>query len=200
MYLFFSIATSEPGQRETVMLSCPNNKNPYYILHKLGVEYAMSPEGSKVRDKGLTFETLFNHLTPEMLAPYGMEIRWPDREATPLEEGRQIVSHYEIHSHMETRAQEHRKAAHWQQKLYTAAERYARKLEKLKGEGHPLIATWDSSRISVRSISWAYQCVKAGDLDTDKFLEKRLADAMRKAGLPPQDAGGTDEQNIAQSA
>lgn len=200
MYLIFNVATA-PEQRETVMLVCPDGSNPYHALHRLGVEYAMSPEGAKVRGIGLTFGALFEHLTPEALAPYGIEIMWPDREAVRLEDGRQIVSCYEIQSHLEAREQERQRTINWERRLRETSERFARKMERLKADGHPVLSTWDASRICGRSISWAYQHVKAGGLDADGFFERKLADAKPCKASSPQDAGGADEkENIAQSA
>lgn len=198
MYLIFNVAIT-PQQRETVMLVCPDGSNPYHALHKLGVEYAMGPEGAKVRG-GLTFGALFEHLTPEALAPYGIEIMWPDREAVRLEDGRQIVSCYEIQSHLEARDQERQRAINWERRLRETSEKFARKMERLKADGHPVLSTWDASRICGRAISWAYQHAKAGGLDADGFLEKKLADAKPCKASSPQDAGGTEQENIPQSA
>ena len=196
MYLIFNVAVA-PEQRETVMLVCPGDKNPYHALHRLGVEYAMSPEGAKVRSTGLTFGELFAHLTPEMLAPYGIEIMWPEREAVKLDDQRQIVSCYEIWSHYEARGRERDREC----KAREAAERYARRLERLKADGHPVICTWDSGRISGRAISWAYQYVRSEGLSSDEFFERKLTDAKPcKVKLPSKGAGGAGKENIAQSA
>ena len=200
MYLIFNVSTA-PQKRETVILVCPDIRNPYHILHKLGVEYAMSPEGVKVRGTGLTFGALFNYLTPEMLAPYGIEIMWPDREAVRLDDERQIVSYYEIQSHLDAKEQERQRTFLWEQKLRETAERYARKLERLKAEQHPVISTWDVSRICMRAVSWAYQYTKVKG-SSDEFFEKKLADAKPcKVSQSPQNTGGANEQaNIPQTA
>ena len=203
MHQVFSIATKDGDEmkREIAILRWNGSENPYHALHKLGVEYAMSPDGAKVRGTGLTFGALFEHLTPEMLAPYGIEIMWPDREAVRLEDGRQIVSCYEIQSHLEARAQERQRTFNWERKLRETSEKFARKLERLKTEGHPVLSTWDASRICGRAISWAYQYTKAGCFDADGFFDKKLADAKPcKASQSPRSAGGANEQNIAQSA
>lgn len=128
--------------------------------HRLGVEYAMSPEGRKLRNVGLTYGELFEHLSPELLAPLGMQIVWPDREAVHLADDRQIVSCYEIQSHLEARARKRQRECQREKRVKETAERYARKLEHLKASAHPAISTWAPDVIVSRAISWAYQFVR----------------------------------------
>lgn len=200
MHQVFSVETKDGDETksETAILYWVRHANPYHALHKLGVEYALSPAGVKVRCTGLTFAELLNRLTPEMLAPYGLEIIWPEREAVTLGAGRQIVSTYEIQSHLEARERERQRNANRERRTRETAERYARKLERLKADGHPVLSGWDAGRVCNRAVSWACQYVRAGGSDADGFLEKKLADAVCKANSP-QDAGGAKQENIAQT-
>lgn len=203
MHQVFSVETNDGDETksETAILYWARHANPYHALHKLGVEYALSPAGVKVRGTGLTFAELLNRLTPEALAPYGLEIIWPEREAVTLGAGRQIVSCYEIQSHLEARERERQRTVNRERRTRETAERYARKLERLKAAGHPLLSGWDAGRVCSRAVSWACQYVRAGGPDADGFLEKKLADAKPCKASSPQGAGGnTEQENIAQTA
>ncbi len=198
MYQIFEVTTNIDGEkrREHVLLTWRDGGDPYQVLHKLGLEYALSPDNiKKYRYTGLPYNEIFSHLTPEMLAPHDMQIVWLDREALPVD-GKQIVNRYELESHVETMERDSKR----EKKMREIAERYANRLERLKAEGHPLLSEWDAGRVSARAISWAYQFVRAGGLDTSGFFNARLADAMRKAGLSPEAVGGDRQENIPQSA
>ena len=198
MYRIFEVASTIDGEqvRENVLITWPDGGDLYGVLHKLGMEYALSPEGLKTcRDNGVTYNEVLSRLTPEMLAPYGAKIIRLDREAIRVED-KQIINRYELESHLEVMERDKDR----ERKMRDIAERYARKFERLKAEGHPLLSDWDAGRVSARAISWAYMSVRSGGPDAGKFFNERLADAVCKAGLSPQDTGGADEQNIAQSA
>ena len=198
MYRIFEVTSTIDGEqvRENVLITWPDGGDLFRVLHKLGMEYALSPEGLKTcRHKGVSYNEVLSRLPPEMLAPYGAQIIWLDRVAIRVED-KQIINRYELESHLEVIEHDRNR----ERRMRDIAERYARKLDRLKAEGHPLLSEWDTGRVSARAISWAYMFVRAGGLDAGKFFETRLADAVCKAGLSPQDAGGADEQNIAQSA
>ena len=198
MYQIFEVTSSIDGRqvRENVVISWQDGGDLIHVLHELGLEYALSPEGlKKCHYDGLTYNELLNRLTPEMLAPYDMRIVWLDREAFRVGD-RQIINRYEVEGHVAARERDEKR----EQKTREVADRYARRMGRLKAAGHPLLSGWDAGKMSARAISWAYQHVRAGGSDAAGFFDKRLADAMGKAGLSPQDAGGADEQNIPQSA
>lgn len=199
MYQIFEVTSDVDGKqrRENVLISWRDGNNLAYVLHKLGLEYALSPEGlRKCRNNGVSYSEILTRLTPEMLAPYDMRIIWLDRDSVCVD-NMQLISRYELESYMEAMERDIKREA----KMREVDERYARRLERLKADGHPLISTWDAGRVSARAISWAYQYVRAGESDAKGFFDKKLADAVCRAGQSPQDAGGADEQeNIPKTA
>ena len=165
MHQVFSVVTKDSNgdekKREIAILHWTGRENPYYLLHRLGVEYAMSPEGTHLRNTGLTYGELFEYLTPEKLDPHGMQILWPDREAVQLADGRKIVSSYEIQSHLEAQIQEREREYQREKQVKEIAGRYARRLEHLRDTGHPVISTWAPDVIVNRAITWAYLYVRS---------------------------------------
>ena len=125
---------------------------------------------------------------------------WPDREAVRLEDNQKIVSRYEIESYAEVKAQEQHRAFLGERKLRETSERYACKLERLKAEQHPVISTWDTSRICVRAASQAGQYAKSGASDADKFLIKSGSkQSFAKPANPPKTQTGIGEETFSAS-
>ena len=200
MYQVFSVPSKngDEKKREIAILHWEKTKNPYYVLHKLGLEYALSPKGEHLRGTGLSYGELFNYLTPEMLAPYDIEIMWPEREAARLENSRQVVTCFEIWSHLDAQVDNRIQT----QRIQEVAGRYARKLERLKAEQHPVISTWEIDAIVSRAISWAGQCTRIKGQNVDMFFDAKVKEAkphkVKKA--PMETASGDGEQNIPQTA
>ena len=102
MYRIFEVASTIDGEqvRENVLITWPDGGDLYGVLHKLGLEYALSPEGLKTcRNNGVTYNEVLSRLTPEMLAPYGAQMIWLDRVVIRVED-KQIINRYELESHL----------------------------------------------------------------------------------------------------
>ena len=198
MYRIFDIAAEE--QHEQVLMLWPDGSDLFRTLHKLGLEYAMSPEGAAECRDGLTFGTLLKYLTPEMLAPYGIKMLWLSREAIKTYGSTPVVSQYELESYAEARERENIRERNWERRLKETSERFALRLERLKADAHPVVSTWDASRISGRAVSWAYQYIKAGGLDADGFFAKKLDEAKPCKGKVPAAVVGANQQNFIQPA
>ena len=96
------------------------------VVHNVTVDYCLKNEDRHpCKEDGMSFSEAMEYVTPEMLAPYGMDILWPNREAVWLEDSQKIVSHYEIESYAEVKVQEQHRAFLWERKLRETSERYS---------------------------------------------------------------------------
>lgn len=199
MYQIFNVATNVNGEqrREKVMVTYPDNTDMLEVFHKLGMEYALGPDGRKYSDTGLNFNEFLKHLNPEALKPYHMEILWLDRERFNSGET-MLINRYVIRDHRLTEKRHAEDYRLFAANLRDTTARYIKRLESLKADGHPLISTWDNTRIADRAIIWTWQFLHSGESDHAKFFERKLAEYVKRAGLSSQN--GNDEQNTPQSA
>ena len=165
-----------------------------HILHKLGLKLAMSAERQKKYiSTGLSYSELITHLTPELLKDSGISIRWLDQEAVCLD-GKMLLSPCELESHLELSKYTDRCT----RRALDVAVQYVRRLARLHAEGHPLVSTWDDTRMFDRALSWAGQFAhsEANEVFPGRFFEKRLAEAVHRTGLTPQVEDRDNEQNV----
>ena len=161
------------------------------VLHELGLKCVMSPDGlNKYSQTGLSFNEFLKNLPPEKLEPYNVKIYWPDREAISCD-GKMLINRYELKGHLNARKHNE----DYINETRTVSERYVRRMERLKADGHPLISTWDSARVSDRALSWAWQFAQSGSPDPIKFFEKKLAEYVCRASLSLQNTDGNGESN-----
>ena len=193
MYVVYDIISNDKGaeQHEKALITYQKNIELLEVLHELALEYVMSPDGlKKYSNTGLTFDEFLKCLPPEKLAPYNVKICWLDREAK-RPDSEMIIYRHELKSHLaameraEERVRETRKLS----------EQYVRRMERLKADGHPLISTWESAQVTDHALSWAWQFARARITDPIKFFEKKLAECVYKAGLPPQNVTGNGESD-----
>ena len=193
MYVVYDIISNDNGaeQHEMALITHREDIDLLEVLHELALEYVMSPDGlKKYSNAGLTFDEFLKCLPPEKLAPYNVKIYWLNREAK-RPDSEMIIYRHELKSHLAAmeRAEERIRETR------IVSEQYVRRLERLKADGHPLISTWDSAQVSDRALSWAWQFARARITDSIKFFEKKLAECMYKAGLPPQNVAGDGESD-----
>ena len=209
MYQIFDVTFNiDGGQRhEKAMITYPVGLNLMYVLHELGLEYAMSPNGmKKYGDTGLSLNEFLKCLTPEMLEPFNATIMWPDRENFCTGD-EMLVSRFEVQSFQGAE----KRADNRVLKAREIAVRYVQKLGRLNGNGHQLVSGWSNARMIERANSWAYQFICSNEWNYSKFFDERLAEAVKRAAQSrrrtteadeqniPQSADGTDEQNVAQA-
>lgn len=183
-------------RREKALLEWQDGDDPKYQLHKLALAVAASPEGQKqFRGTGLSCSEFLSRATNELLADGNMSIKWLDRDAVNLDD-QMLVSRYELESYLELMGSINR---HMRRTCEVSVQ-YVRRLARLHAEGHPLVSSWDDVRMHDRSLSWAWQFVQseADELYPGRFFEKRLAEAVHRAGMSPQN--GNDEQDTPQNA
>ena len=72
------------------------------------------------------------------------------------------------------------------------AERIARRLESVKAQGHPVISTWDSKTISIKSVLWSFMFVRGEENDFVKFFDRKVQEAKPLAGSEAKPLVGTD--------
>ena len=193
MYVVYDIIFNDNGveQHEKALITCREDVDLPEVLHELALEYVMSPDGlKKYGQTGLPFDEFLQCLPPEKLKPYNVFIHWLDREAK-RPDSKMIIDRYELKSHLaameraEERVRETRKLS----------EQYVRRMERLKADGHPLISTWESAQVTDHALRWAWQFARARITDPIKFFEKKLAECVYKAGLPPQNVTGNGESD-----
>ena len=194
MYQIFDVTSDVNGeqQHEKMLITYEGGTDLMAILHKLGLEYALTPNGLKKYIKtGLSFNEFLSCLTPEMLEPYYVKIIWLDRgPSTP--DCDMLISRYDLLSHLAAKERDYE----CMRKTREVAERYARNLGHLNADGHQLISTWDTPRIAERAASWACQFVRSNDRDAGKFFEKKLSDAVLRASQSPQSGDEDDEHSL----
>lgn len=184
-------------RREKALLEWQDGDDPKYMLHKLALAVASSPEGQKqFRGTGLSCSEFLSRATNELLADGNMSIKWLDRDAVNLDD-QMLVSRYELESYLELMGSINR----CMRRTCEVSVQYVRRLARLHTEGHPLVSTWDDTRMHDRALSWAWQFVQseADELYPGRFFEKRLAEAMHRAYIFSE-GNMNYEQNASQDA
>ena len=122
----------------------------------------------------MSFAQIMEHITPEMLAPYGVTMIRPEDVAIQTDQLSPLVTRYELESIRDIRS------AEWYRgrRVVEYAARAAKRLEKQKANQHPIISTWDSERISMKATSWACQFMMDGEKNFAKFFDKKLKDLL----------------------
>ena len=185
VYEFTRELDGEP-RLEVVMLLSPNECDFDEVLHRVGMDFCMSPRGRKLHGGAtdLTFGELMGSLTPEMLKPYGVTMYRLRDGAKQMDGAAPVVSAREMGLYQGLRdgyAQQLRD-------LREYGERIARRLEAQRRGGHPAISTWDPNIIPGRAIAWAYLYVTGNERDLTTFFNRKLQEAkphaVAGAGVP----------------
>lgn len=186
-------------KKETVMMLYPKTVDIAQIMHTLGLAYCISPEGTRKCPDELTFAQFMERITPEILAHHQIQLVWPSRDVIQMDEQPPIVSSYELQERRSVRLDERIRLG----RMRDAAERFARRLERQRANGHPAISTWETDRISGTAVAWAGQFVTDPELDMNKFFEQQLRKAKPSrrgtSKLPKADAD-TSGANAAEPA
>ena len=149
----FSVTTNVNGEqrRENVLIEWQNGDDLWYMLPKLALKLTMSSEGQKKYiGTGLSFSELITHAPPELLMSHNISIRWLDREAVCMDDCT-LVSRFEMESYLELFKNIDRR----EKRAIEVAVQYIRRLVRLHAEGHPLVSTWDDTRMFDWALSWA---------------------------------------------
>lgn len=199
MHKIYDITYETDGEQKHEILLIAWTENDLdisYVLHKLGLDYAMSTEGlKKCGNTGLSYNEFLSRLTPEMLEPYKVKMMRLSQMATHMNDDDMLVSLYELKSHL--LAEERNKEC-----MRTAREtskRFARNLGRLKDNRHQLISKWDNARLNEMATSWGHQYARTGEQDPVKFFEKKLSDAIHRAYISSE-GNMNYEQNASQDA
>lgn len=174
---FTRMINGEP-KREMVIIFCPDKTNLERALHKLGLEWCLKNQKDGKLYGDLFFPELMEQVTPEMLAPYGISVLWPNRTLISMDNMPPIISRYELETYQEASNSGYSQA----KKICKAAEQLARRLESKRTHGHPAISTWAPDIISTKAVTWADQFVHGGETDLLKFFEKKLQEAKPYSG------------------
>lgn len=150
-YCTYSYLKPDGGdqQKEVVTIIYPSCYKLGEIMHRIGLNLAMEQLASKPRRGNLTFGELMDSLTPEMLAPYGANILRSSVEAIPVDRDATVIGRYEINSFFLFQQDTQRRI----RRMRDYALRFARRLEKEKANGHPVISTWNSLVISSSAVA-----------------------------------------------
>lgn len=179
-------------QKETVMMFYPKTVDIAQVMHTLGLAYCMSPEGTRKCPDELTFAQFMERIKPEILARHQIQLIWPNRDAIQMDEQPPIVSRYELQERRSVRIDERIRLG----RMRDAAERFVRRLERQRANGHPAISTWETDRISGTAVAWAGQFAADPELDMNKFFQQQLRKAKpsRRGAfkLPEADADASD--------
>ena len=171
----FSFPRTVNGEtkQDLVMLSYPKGTDIELMLHKLALAYCMNQNKGKIPSDDLTFAQFMDVITPEMLAPYGITVLWPNELAIPMDGARPIIGRYELETYRDAINYGYSKT----KEVCYIAERIAKRLETQRRQGHPAISTWAPDIISVKAVTWADQFVHGSETDFFKFFKKKLQDA-----------------------
>lgn len=184
-------------RREKALLEWQDGDDPKYMLHKLALAVATSPEGQKqFRDTGLSCSDFLSRASNELLAEVNMSIRWLDQEAVSLDD-QMLVSRYELESYSELMGYINR----CMRRTREVAVQYIRRLVRLHIKKHPLVSTWDDDQMFERALSWAWQFVQSESIEVypGKFYEKKMAEAIQRAQIASKCVAWNNEQNVPQS-
>lgn len=142
------------------------------VLHELGIKYCVTKQGQQLcRDEGgLTLARLMDHLTPEILEPYGITMVRPRETAIQVEQEPPIIGKYEAESYLQLRDASVERL----RRLYDYAKRFARRLESQQGKQNSVVATWSSEKISTKALVWANQFVSGKERNWEKFIKGKL--------------------------
>ena len=168
------------AKQEIVILSSESDCDIDQILYQVALMFCLSPQGRRLckNPLGLTFEVFLDNLKAEMLAPYGVTVYRPQKDAQHKDEMDLVVSKCEIETYQNFCD------AHKRQFLdmKDLAKRIAKRLEALRQSGHRAIVTWTTEIILEKSISWAYQYVTSEECDFSAFLERKIQEAKPHGG------------------
>ena len=192
MYRTYEFMRTANGEQklEIVMLLSPKKCDFDQILHRIGLELCteqIKKNPSKTPTE-LTFEQLMERLTPEMLRPYGITLFWPRENVKQVDGKYPVASRYELDLYREI----YDKSIKQVRDQRTYAERIARRLESVKAQGHPVISTWDSKTISIKSVLWSFMFVRGEENDFVKFFDRKVQEAKPLAGSEAKPLVGTD--------
>lgn len=194
MYQTFEFTRNVQGEqkKETVMMVYPKTVDIAQVMHELGLAYCMSPEGARNCPDELTFAQFMEQITPEMLERHQIRLLWPCKNVIQMDEQPPIISRYELQERRLARSDEWTRM----RKMRDIAKRFARRLETQRANGHPVISTWGTGRISSTAIAWAVRFFTDQEPDINEFFEQRLWEAQpskcNAPKLPEADAGTSD--------
>ena len=158
-------------QHERVLFEYPDDVDLEYILHRLGLKHALSDDRQKKYGNAeVTYDELFNRLTPEMMKPYNVKMIWPDRETRQVS-GKPLITRCELDWHREAMEREEERT----RRAGNVAERYAKTLVNLKDSGNQYIAQCPSPWVAEKAVRWAFQFIRSGETDSLSFLDEKLA-------------------------
>ena len=187
----FTRALNGETRLEIVMLLSPKECDIDQILHRVGLEFCISPQGRRLC-KGaseLTFEELMSNLTPEMLAPYGVSMYRVRDEAQQMDNAAPVVSRYEMELYQGITDKHNRQFC----ALRDYGERIAKRLEAQRLRGHPAISTWNPNLIPGRAIAWAYLFITGSEQNFEKFFNRKLQEAKPHTVTGVNPPAGTGE-------
>ena len=95
---FTRMINGEP-KREVVIIFYPEETDLYWALHQLGFECCLKNQKEGEFHDGLSFPELMEQVTPEMLAPYGMTVLWPNRALISMDNMPPTISRYELETY-----------------------------------------------------------------------------------------------------
>lgn len=181
-YEYIRQLNGEP-RLEIVTLSSKGERDFDEVLHRVGLEFCMSPQGRKLckNISGLSLEQLLDIITPEMLVPDGVTMERLRGCAVQKDNVPPVVSWCEIKLCREICDRYNQQLR--DMKKY--AELIAGHLEAYRLSGHPAISAWAPEIIPSKSISWAYQYVTEKDemrCSLATFLERKIQEAKPHGG------------------
>lgn len=158
-------------RQEHVILDSDVSRDLLQVVHDAAVDYCLNNENRHLcKEGGMSFGQAMEHITPEMLAPYGVTMIRLEDVAVQTDQMPPLVSQYELATIREVRRVERRRA----REVLDYAERAAGRLETKLENRHPIVSTWGSGKIAVKAASWACQFVMGKETDFGKFFEKKL--------------------------